>query len=127
MPPIDLEPSDEMMAARWHMHTEFMLNRVDSATLKRLVDDIKDGRNFVVNEEGNIVEDEEGYIERNKEELNKRIIEKVESSQEKTQIVEDKLSKLKQKGSLPGFKSVKRQAKIEVLEELVEELDPENE
>lgn len=124
MPRIELEPSDKEMANRWQMFTKFMLNRVDTGTLKRLIDDIKDGRNYVVNEEGNIVEDESSLIERANDDVQMRVIKKLEDTEEPIDVAERLYKKYSEKNSLPGFSSIERKAKVEVLEELLDEVDP---
>jgi len=126
MSPINLEPSDSKMADRWHMQTEFMLQRVPSSDLKRMVDDIKDGINYQVDQEGNIVESELSPIDRDKSELNDRICEKVREAKKPVEEMREKLEELEKERELPGMKKdeKERSAKIQVLEEILEEVDP---
>jgi len=116
----ELTTSDKKMVDRWHMHTEFMLNKVDVATLKRLVTDIADGVNYKVNSEGNIVEADYSPIERDKSDLNEKIHRKVKNSTKAEDAVREKISELKNKRDLVGKMSSTDE--IKVLKEVLEEI-----
>lgn len=117
------------MVDRWQMTTEFMLQRVESHTLKRMIDDIKDGMNYKLSENGDLIEESLSPIDRNKSDLNDRLVEKVESETGAREAVEDKLSELKNRTDVPGMKqqSGERQAKVEVLEEVIDEVEKDGE
>lgn len=122
---VDLEPQDERMFNYWQVQTEFLLNRISLNDVKRLVDNINDSINFRINEDGNIVEAALTPIEREKESVSDKIIEKVEESKQPKEVIEENLKELKVDSELPGMNNQKRQGKIDILEKVIEEIENE--
>jgi len=118
---VDLEPSDSKMVDRWMMHTEFMLNRVKVNDLKKLIDDLRDAINYQLNEDGKLEKVDFTPIERRKDELNERAVEKVEDAKKPEQVIKSNLSRLKQDSNLPGMGD-NRNSQIKILEETLEDI-----
>lgn len=117
----ELEKSDQKMVDHWTVHTEYLLNRISSSEIKRMVDEVMDSVSFVVNEEGNIEKDEMSVIERDKGEVKSRAVKKLEKSKTARQAIEDKITQLERQIALPGLDH-DYEPKKEVLEEVLEEV-----
>jgi len=109
------------MVDRWHMHTQFMLNRVNVSDLKRMVEQIKDGVNYQVNDKGNIEEVDLSPIERDLDHLLDRHKRKVKQANNAETVVQNKLDELKDKNVLDSETDIDH--KIEVLEQVKGEID----
>jgi len=103
------------------MHTQFMLNRVNVSDLKRMVEQIKDGVNYQVNDKGNIEEVDLSPIERDLDHLLDRHKRKVKQANNAETVVQNKLDELKDKNVLDSETDIDH--KIEVLEQVTEEID----
>lgn len=103
------------------MHTQFMLNRVNVSDLKRMVEQIKDGVNYQVNDKGNIEEVDLSPIERDLDHLLERHQRKVKRANNAETVVQNKLDELKDKNVLDSETDIDH--KIEVLEEVMGEID----
>jgi hypothetical protein len=120
-PLIDLKPSDEDWVRSWMRSTEYMLGRLPSHEVKKMVDNVRDGRNYKVDAEGNLVSDKEcGVIEMDKTCIRDRMLRELSDQRSVASRAHEMLSDLKERPAMPGRETKEQQAKIEVLEELLD-------
>lgn len=122
---LEIQPDDKKMFQRWHMLTEWLLNRLEKDELKRLVEDIQQATNYKVNNEGNIVEADYTAIDRNKKELQDEWSKKIDVEISFSQYINNKLTELKQEKHEEMSLELERKAKIDALEKTLEVVENE--
>lgn len=125
MPVLDIQPSDNKMFRRWHMLTEWLINRIDTDEVKRLIEDIEQAANYKVNAEGNIVEADYSTINRNKKELQDKMAEKISNEKQLTEFLRQRKKEIEESDEQHREREIAKIAEKDLIEEALQVVENE--